>query len=378
MKSGNTSVSCCFSLFLRMPLTPKLFTPNNHSRYKIRWKKITPILSDVLKNIIQEGYGWDVSGDILEVDEWERMSNNFRLKVKKGNRVKEVLLRRHIQLTDVASMELIDSLLLYLRKKQLHVPEVIHSLTGNSVYRQNGKFYQLYNFIAGDHYRGTTEELKQIVKEIAKLHIVLKDCPFEKEISKKPHVLPVWTKEGWNKIFLEARRGDSREDSTIYSLESFLRTNIRLVSSKLNNLDRVRIQVIRGDLHPHDTLFHDGVFRSFLDFEGVRMGELIRDVGNACHRFVRQYIVFQGKDWKIQLKEGLSIFLTEYRKINALNARELELLPVYISDEVLRKLYKDLMLYYQKGNRANIENGELEKKLILLHEAYEISKVTYS
>jgi hypothetical protein len=107
----------------------------------------------------------------------------------------------------------------------------------------------------------------------------------------------------------------------------------------------------------------------------TRITELLRDVGTALHRFVRQFVHYHGLDsWENTLPTGLETFIREYIKINPLTDPEILLLPLYAADELLRKLFDNIEFYSAYEDNRYLTDGELEKKLILLQEASLIRK----
>ncbi len=352
----------------------KVFAPNIHSKYKINWKKILPQAEEEISNLFLKNYNFDRVLMIEEVDEWERLSNNFKILATKNNHQVTVLLRKHIQLKDLKSIKALDKILLYLQSRGLNVPKVIPIKKNKLFFKNQGYYFQLYEFIQGAHFKGTTKQLIKIAGFIAKLHKIFEKVPFTKEISKKPSVLPPWDFKIWQSLLQISKNRKEKLDKVIQSNEFFILRECQVVKDKISSMSQPKVQVIRGDLHPHDTIFVGNDLNALIDFEGVRVGELIRDVGNACHRFVRQYVVYQKNDWRLTLPKGIKIFLSNYVKFNPISPEEIKLIPIFIKDEILRKLHKDISLYYYNDYPANLEGGELEKKLTLLKEASLIEK----
>ena len=345
-----------------------IFGPNNHSKYEIGWKNIPADLELNLKQLIKAQYGFEVVGAIQEVDDWERMSNNLKVKVSRQNTAVDVLFRKHIQLKDEVSVVLLDKVLDFLHGGGLVAPRVILTSDKKKFFKHNESFYQLYEFIPGNHYRGEESELRDFARGLASLHLAFQEINFKDEIAKKPNVLPPWNLAGWQNIFALAHLQNSRFDNLVRENKDLILESADSVEKNLKGVFSTT-QVVRGDLHPHDTIYENGKLKALIDFEGVRVSELLREVGNACHRFVRQFVVYQKKDWQETLPQGIRIFLGEYGAVNPLDEKEIKLIPAYIRDELLKKLFKDLNLYYLNNYDKNIEGGELEKKLTLLKEA---------
>lgn len=356
----------------------KLFGLNNHSKYEVGWKNIASEKKTELKKIMLTHYPFSDVSRVVEVGEQTPGSNNFRMRVSlKNSGSKEVLLRKFIRLRDKTSISLISDVLTFLKNNGVPVPLIIPTKKENYFFSANGNFYQLYEFITGNHYRGTAEELKNVAREIANLHKTLEKIPFKSRIAAKPLGVPPWDMENFNLLFDISETKRKKLDKEISKQKEFILNEAMLVKKSLGN-HQCKKQVIHGDLHPHNTLYNGGILKVFIDFEHANANELIREVGNACHRFVRQYAAYQKKSWKHTLPEGLKIFIREYVKENKSAQKEINLMPMFIRDEILRKIFNDLRLYYLEGSAKYLERGEFNKKITLLKEAFEIEKITKS
>lgn len=347
-----------------------LFTPNNHSKYRIFWNTIPQKQQATLKKLISTQYHLNSQETIKQVDEWETRSNNFQIKVKDGSKIKKVVLRKHIRFNDPKRIILIDKVLNFLAQKGTKVPKVIKTDNGKDLFFENGHYWQLFQFTEGDHFKGTINQLKQTAQEIAKLHLALKLCkiPLPKiDIDKSANPID------WKRIIDIARKKNQISDQVFISNIDFILENFMLSSEKLQKSKGLRTQIIRGDLHPHDTIFAKNKFESFLDFEGMKKSQLARDVANACHRFTRQYVVYQKKPWIKTLPYAIKTFLNEYQKINPLNEKESALLPFFIIDETLGKIYRILARHYIQ--QTALDQNELKKQLVLLKEAKIIERI---
>ncbi|MDO8500042.1 MAG: phosphotransferase [bacterium] len=352
----------------------QLFSPNNHSRHEINWKPIAPELEAELRIFIASHYAFGAVPPILQVDEWERMSNNFRIRPSNSAGYPGALFRKHIQLKTKEIIVLLNNVREFLGSEGVPVSKVLLTKDNQTTFREGEHFYEMYEFIAGYHFRGAEKELQEAARGIAMLHQALARIPFAEEILKNPPLLSSWNRNGWEYILTSAKMKQEEIDVTLNQQRGLVLQAIDAVERNSEAISRAKQQFIHCDLHPHNTIFRDGTLKALLDFEGVRMGELARDVANACHRFVRQFVVFHGGDWQDPLRRGLELFLAEYTKHNSLGREELVLLPVFIQDELLRKLFKDLNLYYREGYARNVEGGELKKKLTLLQEAIAIGE----
>lgn len=356
-----------------------MFEPNNHSAYKIGWKDIPEDIKKQVKGIVEERYPFTVvDNEVRQVDEWERMSNNFRVKVSGDGNESEVILRKHIALHDEKSIELQTRILSFLAEESFPVPHVIPAEGKKDFIFLGSNYYQMFKFISGDHYRGSHKELEEVARYIARLHKKFSHIPFFDDVAQKPKYLTGWTAQGWNTIFDIVSDKKTYFDATIMNYKNLILDSMRAIGSVFAKDIHVPVQVVRNSLHPHDTLFENETLKAILDFEEVNVGERVRDVANACHRFVRQFAVHHAiehnEPWQKTLPEGIRIFMDAYIKENSLDPEEMRFFPLFIKDELLRKLFRDISRYCHEGKSEKLEGGELEKKLGLLEESLEIEK----
>lgn len=351
-----------------------LFTPNNHSNYKIEWAEAGQEKRREIEPLITGYYGFDRVAEIKQVKEWEKMSNNFRMLATKNGKLREILFRKHIQLKDKESVAFLSKAFLFLNDQGVATSRQIPTLAGDLFFESGGFFYQAFDFIDGDHFKGSKKELKEAARGIARLHQALAKASFLEEIKKKPALLTPWSLEGWNEMRELSKSKNGKENDIFIENADFILETAKSVQVFFSSGNSFRLQPIHCDLHPQNFIFKDEKLLAILDFEGLRIGELARDIANACHRMVRQYVVFSGGDRRKYLPKGVRLFLEEYSKLNPISDKEKRAMPVFIKDEILRKLFKDLGKFYFDGEGRYIAGGELEKKLNLLAEASEIEK----
>lgn len=353
-----------------------LFGPNNHSRYLIQWKPANEATGSLIRGLLTNWYKVSEVLAIDQIDEWERMSNNFRVScTRQGN--KEILLfRKHIASNDPKKLALTESISGVLRASDIPTPRTINSHEGKPWILAENHHWQMFEYIEGDHFRGTEQELLETAEYVALFHKTLaqSDLPI-------PHNRPYpWTRSEWNKIFEMAASGKSETDQMIIDHRPLIEAAIEQVTTSKHTSLNITAQPIHRDLHPHNTIFKDSSLKALLDFADVSLGERARDIGNACHRFVRQYIVLQERPWQETIQTGLRLFLEQYHEYYPISREEFSALPVFIYDELLGKLYYNLKMAYLDNDLRFVTGGQPQKMLALLTEAQviesELTKIT--
>ena len=345
-----------------------LFLPNNHSKYMIEWVGVDKIVYNEIEKIIKDNYEIADFKKAFQVKEWEKMSHNYHVICGE----KEYLLRQYFVLKDKSKVEKISAISSYLNSDGIPTPDVIKTKNMEDVVQSNNCFWQLFEFVSGNHYRGTQNQLRDIASKIALLHISLSKIPFE--IVKKPKV--EWSIDGWNKIFTKIADKQSTDqlDKLILQNSKFLLDRARLVSEKYDSF-RLKFQGIHRDLHPQNTIYKYDDMVALLDFADVCVAERARDVANSLHRFCRQFVVNAGIDWRTTLPTAIKIFLGTYNSINPLDKDEICSIHILIMDEILRKIFVDANHYLLTSNPDRFGNGEFEKKIGLLNESDYIGEI---
>ena len=346
----------------------QMFESNSHSKYQIGWKPVTEQVEATVKEILQVEYGLVGVASVEQVCEWEVMSNNFRVRFSDG-KTEDVLMRKHIQHGDATSLTIMNSAMDFLYHRGIMVPRTICASGLRQVvwHEPSSSYWQVFKFIPGDHYCGSEEELADAARHVARLNRAMKGLLLDPAISdlELRLTLPRW------KEFIEAGSGSDLE------LDHLLVECEELVSKQIAAVERVPYpgddheetqQVLHTDLHPLNFIFQDGCVRAILDFGNMVKGNVCVDVANACHRLVRQHVVYQGAPWQETLAVGVSIFFESYLSENPGLREELKRVPYFMKDKILRNLEGCLSLYRAGKWTHEVALKEITKQTGLLLE----------
>ncbi len=351
----------------------KLFQPNNHSPWEVVWVDAAEDQAAEVCELLETHYGWQALDSVKKVGAWEVRSHNFRVEVLDAATRRTILVKKNILWRDEDRITLLERVLGFLSGKAIPVPVIIPTHNQLMHVVLNGHIWQVFEFIHGNYFCGTPDELSEAAKHFARLHVVLQTIPYAEEIGKLTKRVKMWTSADFQQHFEYATTHTSQTLQAFLSQRVFIEEAIADVLRHSDLPQRARCQVARNSLHPHDTLFENGHLQAIIDFEEIGVNELARDIGNACHRFVRQYVVHQGRPWSETLSTGVRIFLSAYLEQNQLPREELELMPVFIKDELLRKLHSSL-IKLQSTEEQSVYEKEAIKFIDLLQEAVEIGK----
>lgn len=350
-----------------------LFQPNNHSAWEVLWTNASDEQAMEVKALLEQSYGFRVVGDVQKVGAWEVRSHNFRVDVERNGERRTVLVKKNIAWKNADDLGLVERVLDFLREQRIPVPTVILATDGSAHVSFENHVWQVFAFIPGNYFRGTEEELREAATHIARLHKALFTIPFVEEIAKRVKAVKVWTRGDFENHFSNTDMQGNVAFQAVMAERTFLEEQMADVEREAEAMKMAHRQVVRNSLHPHDTLFENGKLQAIIDFEEIGVNELGRDVGNACHRFVRQYVVNQERPWQETLDRGVEIFMDAYLAANPLPPTEIKLTPFFIKDELLRKLHSTLTKLPTAEDKKKYEQ-ETFKFIALLHEAAEVGK----
>ena len=350
-----------------------LFAANEHSKYKINWK---PVSLETVRLVYAALRAYDsqvILHEVLQVDEWEKMSNNFQIDATFCGERAKFLVRKNIILTDRHKLQAISEAMQLLREADVRVPRLMTTFAREGEVLSNESFWQVFQFVPGDHFSGSSDELRAAAHEVGRMHRALAKIPesdnFEKAIDSPSDFLEVY----------ETALTKSRTTT----LGQLLQKNQTQIQSEFNNAADVRkkndcrVQLIHGDIHPLNFLF-SGTLRAILDFGNLRFGPLLHDVGNASHRLVRQVVVQSGRHYSATLWDSLKIFFDSYNQQNPLTDVEMKLWPVFAADLVLQKLRNTLSRYNRDVWSEEVVLAQTAKFSTLLQELVLIADLTDS
>ncbi|GEM_PF-213815 len=354
--------------------SPELFSPNNHSQFEIAFRPAEAEIRQHLATALKERYPFDsINVDSIgQVNEAEQASNNFKIDVvTETGTPRTILVRKNISVSQEKEVELFEKTLDFLRSKGVPVSPLIVARDGLRHVRFDEHVWQVFEFISGSHYSGKPEELISAAEKFAQLHVAFIDFPYVSAVRERAGKRPPFSGEALERVLGAAKRNENEIDALLLNHASFLR-DMSAARDRFPS-PSARMQVVHGDLHPHNTIFSDGKLKAILDFDMMRETELLRDVGFAAHRFARQYAVHEHGGAEAAVS-GFEQFLAVYRKINPLSDEELKSLPRFLFDELLRRIVTDFSRYYFQGITRFANSTELEKKIVLLREAEYLSQ----
>ncbi len=269
-----------------------------------------------IKQLLEESYPQITREMITNIEKNngnEKNSHNYIVKTEK----RKYLVRRHIILTK-ENAEIVLGVISFCSKQGIKVPHVIENCRNGLVTERNDDYFTIFEFIEGSEFSGSEGQIRAVAREVARLHQVLRTYT---------GALP--------KLENSAYDENSYADLTEKEMESvskelpaedilFIKTEMEeLNKRRITNTDSITIQPIHRDLHPKNVLFHGDEVAAILDFDAIKRGARIVDVGFCGFRFAGKNILR---------------FIEGYNTINHLTTEEKEVVLFAVREEFLRRI----------------------------------------
>lgn len=320
-----------------------MFEPNDHSKWQVQWKAVSPECFNEVCGLLQEYYSISSVTRVDQVDEWEQWSNNYRVQCEIDRQPQAVHVRRNI-LSSVQRLRASIAAILQLHRCGVPTPAMMRAIGGAYLVEYLGRYWQMFEFVPGDHFRGEEDELRQAAILIAEMHKAFKVMPLG--LLMDAHIdaaIGSLDPEYWDTISME---GANPFEELVHERQAFLREEAHLASHALAGV--VSCDVVHADLHPQNFLFPERQRCVILDFGNLCFADHGYDIAMACHRLTRQYVVHQGRPWQETLPKSIAIFLETYAGVDRSVEQKIKLLPAFMKGLLLRKMAGNLAFYRKK------------------------------
>ena len=340
--------------------------PFNHGTATIFYKSVSHEKFSYISSILKEGWKINANNILCLSAGAEKNSNNFRIETEKG-----VYLLKLSHINDPLKQKNINQAIIYLGKNEIKTPRIIPTKDRSTFYAPNNYVFCLYNFIDGENFDGSQEELKEVASEIGRLHKVLgEESALFKKIKELNSPITNHNKKKLEAIIKVVREHGERTDFDSYVLSILNEIDERskeVISAEIPTLPS---QLIHYDLHPHNTLFNpeSKKLMSLLDFDSLRYSQRARDIGFGMHRFSRTYELQteRKKDVGVDVRERAELFLNSYLEVNPLTNEEIKSLSLVIEDEAIRRVMIILGNHYLRND--DTWSFDLPKQVTTLQE----------
>jgi Ser/Thr protein kinase RdoA (MazF antagonist) len=271
-------------------------------------------------------------GIIQGVKEFRRGSGRSPKVVIKTDRGAYLLKRRPIGRHGLKRIEFCHDIQLHLAQRRFPLPQLITPRGENrAILVMNGQVYELFEFIAGDSYDSSLDATADAGRALGLFHRLL--WSFEVGSFQPPR-----------SSYHNAGKGESGFEEHLAQVEQRLADASaagvlrRLRVSYADAARRVEglgfptwpVQIIHGDWHPGNMLFHGSRVAAVIDYDTARMGPRAVDLANGALQFSILMGPGDPRQWPANLDEGrYKRFCRGYETVKdcIISVAELEALP---------------------------------------------------
>jgi len=222
-------------------------------------------------------------GVIESIREYPRGSPNSPKALLKTERGIYLLKRLAPGRDDLNRLAFAHGVQLRLIQKGFPAPRLIGTRRENdSMLRMRGRVYELYEFVLGAHFDHSVEATRSAGRELGALHALL------------AHQRAAWTPPaaGYHNIRqvgeqLETLAAHLHRGQDLQAAASRLAKAYRTAADQAETIgvDEWETQIIHGDWHPGNLLFHEGDVAAVFDFDTLRTAPRALDVANGALQF---------------------------------------------------------------------------------------------
>ena len=237
--------------------------------------------------VVLSHYDLGVIESAKEFARGSRRAPKLRLRTADGR----YLLKRRAQGRDrPARVTFAHTLLWHLRQKGFPVPELLPTRdTGESMLIHEGRVYELFAYVAGEHYDVSLAQTAYAGKTLARFHRALADFQTAWQPPAGGYHDSLAVRTGLNAIPTTISSHDSVSgyEAELLSLTQELYERYDDAAEAVNRLGYGQWEawIIHGDWHPGNMLFRKNKVVVVLDFDAVRRSPTAVDVANGMLQF---------------------------------------------------------------------------------------------
>jgi Ser/Thr protein kinase RdoA (MazF antagonist) len=275
-----------------------------------------------------------------------------------------LLKRRPKGSDDTQRVALAHSVQMYLVRSGLPVPLLISRRDeDNTVLSLEGHIYELFEYIDGARYDGSSQATTDAGKQLARLHIELAGFSsnwkppqgsFHDSANVRIHLRTLASQKAGSESKIKLRQ-TGEELTTLYNASS----------TRVNELgfDSWPEQLVHGDWHPGNMLFKDGKVRAILDFDSIKLSQSVTDLANG----MLQISIVGGRpnpaDWPAYLDQAKLVqFLSGYRQLQSIEENRLNSLPDLMIETMIAEAVLPIAATGFFGNLSGLEFLKMIKR----------------
>jgi Ser/Thr protein kinase RdoA (MazF antagonist) len=280
--------------------------------------------------------------DCYDIGEIENMSpltaGNQRAPkmVIESQRGKYLLKRRSRGKDDLYRVTFGHAVHLHLAQRGFPVSQMIETKTDkNTVLQLDHHIYELFSFIEGSRYDGSSAATHDAGRQMGRFHWLLAEFDYEL-------LMPLrgsFHDSGGVRSHLKTIASETKAPhKPMKEIAYELMRRYEAASVRVNSAgyDTWVQQIVHGDWHPGNMLFAERKLVALLDFDSVKIAPAVTDLANGA----LQFSIVGGRpnpaEWPDYLDEGkLGEFVAGYREVVGLKRNQIEVLPDLMTETMI-------------------------------------------
>jgi len=354
----------------------KIFQKDNFSDSKINYKANHDNQA-VFYDILGKYYESYQIKEVSQLDRKEINSENYKIILKLGGKIKKILLRKHKFLKNTKQVDFYLNLLNDLASKNVKVIRIVRSKKGKLSIVLDENIYSVFEFVESTHFTASIKAFQNLAQAIAQMHLgfdSLNDFYLSKIKAQNKrsgvyyNVIKKYSESDFIKIAdaISGKKNKTEIDKFIMQKLPLILSAVREVEKQKKYISGAKNQIIHSDLHPHNILMRHDKVDAILDFDSIRIHNHGKDIASAIYRFGRQFFIGQPKLARNEAPKLREIFIKKYEGIKKLTNDQIRALPLLLKDEFLIKLLYVLNAVYLDKNE--LWAGDLPKFLAAFDE----------
>jgi len=270
------------------------------------------------------------------------------------------------QITDSSSskkIEKICKILNFCYHKNVKVPKLIQRFDGKFVDRK--RKITLSKFYSGNKFNGTIEETKDLAKNVAILHKILRKYRGSFNYRSNEKFYKLLTLKELKKIQkkIEIKKRRTKLDNMFMQNYAYIKKCLveDFEINKVIKRQNFQKQIIHSDLHPENVIFQKRKLLVILDFESIKSGRTLEDLAFAACRFG-----CYNTTSSYAIKKKIKLFVDAYLTVNYVDKQELNYIGYFFNHITLQRICYILRKYYFADSDLWINDFAKHLKLLKL------------
>lgn len=322
-----------------------LFSPDKFSFSTISYTSVDSSLYSFISSILLLFYSRQICSlpiSISQVGTLEINSNNFLVKTSEHS----FLLKRIPSTRDLALLTHQLECSQVLTSAGVSFPLVYNASNDLPYVTYSDSIWILFQYCSGNYFSGRVHQLIPCAYNIGKLFDFLTSyqSTYFTPIAYSPSLFNHF-ESSYQRLF-DCR--DHWDSIFTYSTYEMLNNSLHYIDHSFSFVQMQKplflgstLSTCHIDLHPHNLLFSQRAFSSFLDFESLQLANSNVSLAFSIFKLLRQFAVVNSSslDQTSFLPNALDSFLLEVAKSFSISRSTLSSFPAYALYEVLRRLF---------------------------------------